>query len=129
MKLLFYISMFLIVACGQSSNNDGNYSESAAEQRTESYSEETDTEEAIKEERFPDDRYTATVEYYNPNTGNSNTYSLEVEVENNTVTVIYFNNGGWLDGTHIVSGGELDDDGSTTIESDKGYYYTVTIDQ
>ena len=88
-----------------------------------------DNNETEDEEGFPDDRYSAEVEYYNPNTGRRSTYSLEVEVEDNTVTVIYFNNGGWLDETHIVSGGELDEDGSTTIYSDKGYEYIITINK
>lgn len=78
-------------------------------------------------ENLPDDTYAATVDYYNPNTGTSSTYTLNVEVVDNCVRVIHFNNGGWLDETHIISGGELNEDGSTEIESDKGYIYTVTI--
>jgi hypothetical protein len=78
---------------------------------------------------YPDDTYNATVEYYNPNSGRSRTYTLDVDVANNFVTVIYFNNSGWLDETHIISGGELDGNGVTEIESDKGYIYTVTIDR
>lgn len=80
-------------------------------------------------ENLPDDTYAATVDYYNPNTGTSSTYTLNVEVVDNCVRVIHFNNGGWLDETHIISGGELNEDGSTEIESDKGYIYTVTIDR
>jgi hypothetical protein len=80
-------------------------------------------------ENIPDDTYAATVDYYNPNTGTSSTYTLNVEVVDNCVRVIHFNNGGWLDETHIISGGELNEDGSTEIESDKGYIYTVTIDR
>jgi len=78
---------------------------------------------------YPDDTYNASVEYYNPNTGKSRTYNLDVDVVSNSVTVIYFNNGGWLDENHIISGGELDGYGVTEIETENGYIYTVTIDR
>jgi len=105
-----------ITGCGNTTHNRNDYY----------VSEENDDEE---DESTEDGEHTATVEYYNPNTGTQRTYTLNVEVSNNTVTVIHFNNGGWLDETHIESGGELDDDGSTTIYTDKGYEYTVTIDK
>ena len=78
---------------------------------------------------YPDDTYNAIVEYYNPNTGKSRTYTLDVDVSNNSVTVIYFSNGGRLDEDHIISGGELDSYGVTEIETENGYIYTVTIDR
>ena len=45
-----------------------------------------ETEFAIEgqtEDGFEDGTYCAEVDYYNPNTGNGNTYTLEVEVVNN----------------------------------------------
>jgi len=39
----------------------------------------------------------ADVEYYNSNTGTNNTFTLEVEVENNELITIYWSNGGWID--------------------------------
>ena len=68
-------------------------------------------------------------EYYNPNTGTNSYYTLDVEVADNSVTVIHFPNGGWLDDTHIISGGELNEDWTTTLETDKGYIYTITINR
>jgi len=101
------------------SSNDYNNS------ATELHQEEPEPE--INSEAYSDNTYAADVEYYNPNTGRRSFYSLDVDVVDNIVTVIHFSNGGWLDETHIISGGELDENGRTTIESDKGYYYTVTI--
>ncbi len=75
---------------------------------------------------FDDGTYCADVEYYNPNTGTKSTYELNVEVENNEVVKILWSNGGWLDDDHF-SPEELDEDGSCSFESDKGYQYTVTI--
>jgi len=48
-----------------------------------------------------DGTYTADVGYYNPNTGHSANYTLDVEIEGGYVTTIYFPRGGWLDDTHI----------------------------
>lgn len=124
MLRLFYIFLFYILAtaCSNNANDIENANQVDNEQHNfDSF----DSSETLND--YNDDTYTASVDYYNPNTGNSNTYKLDVEVVNNFVTVIHFNNGGWLDETHIVSGGELDENGSTEIESDRGYIYTVTI--
>jgi hypothetical protein len=75
---------------------------------------------------FEDGTYCADVTYYNPNTGTENTYTLEVEVYNNEVTQINWNNGGWLDEDHF-SAPVLDENGSCSFTSDKGYDYTVEI--
>jgi hypothetical protein len=77
-------------------------------------------------EGFEDGAYCADVTYYNPNTGTENTYTLEVEVYNNEVTQINWNNGGWLDEDHF-SAPVLDENGSCSFTSDKGYDYTVEI--
>lgn len=74
---------------------------------------------------FSDGTYNAEVDYYNPKTGTSSIYNLEVEIKNNLLIMIYWHNGGWLDDSHFtptdISSGE------TSFISDKGYYYTVTI--
>lgn len=119
--VLFYIFSF-------SCNTSDNEIEKNQSDHIEYSDEESDNIDETNS-GYPDDTYSATVEYYNPNTGSSRTYTLDVDVVDNSVTVIHFNNGGWLDETHIISGGELDDFGSTEIESDKGYIYTVTVDR
>lgn len=74
---------------------------------------------------YSDGTYCAEVSYYNPNTGNSSTYTLEVEIEDDELTTIHWPNGGWLDNSHFsstdISGG------SASFTSDRGYDYTVTI--
>ena len=72
-----------------------------------------------------DGKYCADVEYYNPNTGTSSTYTLNVEVEDNTLVTIYWPSGGWLDESHF----EPQDisDGNCSFTSDVGYDYEVTI--
>lgn len=83
-------------------------------------------EDEDEEENGFDGEYCADVEYYNPNTGTRNTYSLNVIVSDNELVEIQFPNGGWMDNDHF-SPEELDDNGYCTITSDKGYEYSVQI--
>ena len=69
--------------------------------------------------------YCAEIKYYNPNTGTSSTYTLEVEVENNELTEIYWPNGGWLDDSHFASTDISS--GEASFSSDAGYEYDVRI--
>lgn len=77
-------------------------------------------------EGFEDGIYCAEVDYYNPNTGTSSEYTLEVEVKSSEVTTIYWRNGGWLDEDHFTPE-LLDEQGSCSFTSDRGYEYTVQI--
>ena len=106
-KNLFYliILVFVLVSC----------STSGADEYDEEYPIGGQTEEG-----FEDGTYCADVTYSNPNTGTENTYTLEVEVYNNEVTQINWNNGGWLDEDHFTAE-QLDSDGSCSFTSDKGY--------
>lgn len=78
-----------------------------------------------QEQGYVDGTYCAEVDYYNSNTGTSSTYTLEVEIENNELTVIHWPNGGWLDDSHFtptdISTGEA------SFTSDRGIEYTVRI--
>ena len=56
----------------------------------------TDYEGSI-DEGYPNGIYDAIIHVYNPNTKHNATYTLEVEVENEYLIKIYWNNGGWLD--------------------------------
>ena len=107
LKFLFIISLGLFSSCGNSSD------------------EEYDSEEQAVD-GYEDGTYCANVDYYNPNTGTSNTYTLEVEVEDNQVTQIYWGNGGWMDEDHFYAQ-DLDDNGYCSFSSDKGYDYTIQI--
>ena len=77
-------------------------------------------------ETYPDGTYCAEVEYYNTNTGTRNTYTLNVEVENNQLTVIHWPNGGWLDNSHFSSQ-ELNSDGSCSFSTYEGNQYDIHI--
>ena len=74
-----------------------------------------------------DGTYSADVDYYNPDTGYSATYTLDVEVQDGCVTTIYFPNDGYLDDSHIDAT-ELDDDGGCVIYDDEGREFSIHID-
>lgn len=78
------------------------------------------------ESDYPDGTYCADIDYYNPDTGTRSTYTLNVEVESNEVTVIQWPNGGWLDSSHFNSE-ELDSDGSCSITAFDGKQYDIQI--
>lgn len=101
----------LIQACGNK-NSSSEYS----------------TEESANgsSSKYEDGTYSADVTYYNPSTGTRKTYELNVDVENNEVTVIHFPNGGWLDESHI-SPESLDDNGYCSYTSDRNNQYEIQI--
>lgn len=72
--------------------------------------------------------HSATVDYFNPDTGHSNTYVLDIEVEDCRVIQINFPNGGWLDETHL-SPEELDENGDASIVDDRGRTFDIHIDK
>ena len=74
-----------------------------------------------------DGKHPATVNYSNPGTSFSNTYTLQVGVKDCKVNTIYFNNGGWLDESHITAG-ELSFDGSADIKGENGKTYHIQIE-
>ena len=77
--------------------------------------------------KYSDGTHSATVYYYNPETGTRSTYTLNVEVENCEITQIDFPNGGYLDDCHIEPTA-LDSNGEASIEDDKGRKFEVHID-
>lgn len=74
-----------------------------------------------------DDTYSATVDYYNPETGYSQTYNLDVEVEDCQVVQINFPKGGWLDQDHI-NAADIDEDGDASVDGEDGRTYEIHID-
>lgn len=76
--------------------------------------------------------YDASVDYYNPKTGYSATYELEVDVEDGEVVRIDFPKGGWLDddihpSESRLSPAELDEDGEATMEDENGRTFKIKI--
>ena len=127
-KILYLIFLLTIISCG--SRNESSSYENNSE-----YEEEPGSDyEGYEQEEYPDETYgfedgtySASVDYYNPSTGYSATYSLTVEVYNNQVTTIYFPNDGYLDEDHIWPD-ELDENGFVSIEGEDGKTYDVQID-
>ena len=80
-----------------------------------------------KDCEFSDDTYSATVDYHNPATSYSATYTLDVEVEDCKVTVIHFPNDGYLNDDHITPE-QIDDDGDAMIHGEEGKTYRIHIE-
>ena len=108
--ILLIIAFILLKGCVKSCSNDNIEPE----------------KQSIKKEAYSDGTYAAEVEYYNPNTGTRNTYTLNVEVENNKLILIQWPQGGWLDNSHFYAE-ELNSDGKCSFKSDAGYQYNVII--
>lgn len=122
--LIFGLSLF--VACGgrSSSNSDD---ESSEYYNYESNSDDEDDDETNneKESGYKDGTYSAEIEYYNPETGTSSTYTLDVEIKDNELTVIHWPNGGWLDDSHF-SPPDISS-GYASFTNDEGYEYEVRV--
>ena len=125
---LFVITI-LLISCNNSSNKSSNERRSDYYEESSDYDyyEEEEEDYYEEDEGFEDGTYSASVDYYNPETGYYATYTLDVEVEYNQVTIIYFPNDGYLDDDHIWPD-ELDDDGFVSIEGEEGKTYDVQID-
>lgn len=74
-----------------------------------------------------DGTYSATVDYNNPETGYSATYTLDVDVQDCQVIQINFPNDGYLDLDHITAA-NIDENGSTTVDGENGKTYKIQID-
>lgn len=108
-----FLFLFTAFGCGPSENSDSEYS--------------FEEEEQLEDEGiYSDGEYCADVEYYNPNTGTRSSYTLNVEVENNELTLIHWPNGGWLDDSHFIPE-ELDGSGFCSFINDRGYQFEVQI--
>ena len=117
-KLLLCLMAFVMFAC---KDNRSTYD---SESEIESYTEESESysEEA---EAYPDGTYSADVDYYNPDTGTRNNYTLDVEVESNELVKIYFSSG-WLDSSEFSSE-TLDSNGYCSITCYDGRQFDVQI--
>ena len=112
-------------ACTSGANEyDPNYYDApeVVEYEDGGYDSHDDSEEVLE-----DGTHTASVDYYNPATGYSATYDLDVEVEDGEVVEIQFPNEGYL-GEYRLSNTELDEDGTADVEDDEGRSFHVEID-
>lgn len=128
MKLYFILILitailFLVLSCEQYSNN-----ESKSKNNDTEYYEDSEDESEMEESDcgYSDGTYSASVDYYNPETGFSNTYTLDIEVSDCQVIQIKFPSGGWLDEDHIYPG-DLDSYGNAEVEGEDGRTYEVHL--
>ena len=88
-----------------------------------------DSEEDNSSEcKLKDGTYSATVDYHNPETGYSQSYTLDVDVQDCEVVKINFPKGGWLNKDHI-SPASIDEDGNANVEGEEGKTYDVHIEK
>lgn len=112
--LLFGFILFLCLSFKFNSNKNRSPNNNQ-------FSSETD----ILEYSYVDGTYCAEIDYYYPKSGTRSTYTLEVEIEDNQLTKIYWPNGGWLDDSHFYPP-EIED-GYAEFTSDRGVEYSVEI--
>lgn len=137
-KLPTLVICFILFSCSSKSDNNSsndnnstdNNSYNGSREENDEPDEESDyesDEEYSGECKFEDGTYSATVDYYNPETNYSNTYTLDVEVEDCQVVQINFPNDGYLDEDHI-SAADLDENGNAAVDGENGKTYEVQID-
>ena len=123
--LLSLYGALTLLSCSNNSTREN--SKADPNRLNNSYSDDNDESASNNNCNFKNDTYSATVDYNNPETNYSNTYTLEVDVEDCQVVKIYFPNEGWLDEDHI-SGADIDYDGNATVEGEDGKTYEVHIE-
>ena len=126
--------VILLAACGNSNHTSSNSDRQDSYQSNDNIENddsnsgsEYDNNGDETDSSIEDGTYSATVDYYNPDTGYSNTYTLDVEVEDNLIVQIDFPNDGYLDDTHIEPQ-ELNKDGHCSIEDDEGRTFDIQLD-
>lgn len=130
--LLFAIFNFIFCSCSSTSDKKENIKKPVESSSLPSYNRSKANDEAESDEvssscKVEDGTYSATVDYNNPETGYSNTYTLDVDVESCQVVQINFPKGGWLDEDHIDAA-DIDEDGNASVSGENGKTYEVHID-
>lgn len=77
--------------------------------------------------KYEDGTHSATVYYNNSETGYSQTYTLDIEVQDCQVVQINFSNDGYLDEDHI-SPADIDENGNAFVYGEDGKTYEIHID-
>ena len=142
LQILCYVQFFLILltSCNtkssennsnESSNNSYSTEQESSEEEASYSTGESENDEELEENnsgcKFEDGNYSATVDYNNPETGYSATYTLDVEVQDCQVIQINFPNDGYLDEDHI-SYADIDEDGRASVDGEDGKTYEIQID-
>lgn len=130
----------IILSCNKKNNDIEENTNSGYSNTTENtdYENNSNSENSEEEENdtfssstsscgFDDGSYSASVDYNNPETGYSATYTLDVDVEDCQVVQINFPNDGYLDEDHITAA-DLDEDGNASVDGEDGKTYEIKID-
>ena len=138
--LYFAFFLILLTSCNtkssennsnESSNNSYSTEQESSEEEASYSTGESENDEELEENnsgcKFEDGNYSATVDYNNPETGYSATYTLDIEVQDCQVVQINFPNDGYLDEDHI-SYADIDEDGRASVDGEDGKTYEIQID-
>jgi major membrane immunogen (membrane-anchored lipoprotein) len=130
--LIVFIGIFSLNSCSEKkeTKEDNSTIPNGNEQTYQSNQEEIDDNEYANDDtgcKYEDGSYDATVDYYNPETGYSATYTLEVEVQDCQIVQINFPNDGYLDEDHITYA-DIDENGEAYVYGEGGKTYEIQID-
>jgi len=117
-KLILFVFTIFLLGCD-------NFIEAPSSQ-SKSIGSKSQIKKEGSSEDYPDNKYCANINYYNPNTGRHSTYRLTVDVADNKVIQLDFPNGGVLDEDHF-NAPVLNEEGEASFTNDKGYEYEVLI--
>jgi hypothetical protein len=127
---LFLTLVFPLLAtsfsCVSSSRKDLSNSDSLNSQSQSEKNKALNESDSDDQDNFQNGEYCADIEYFNPKTRKNSTYVLIVDVENEQISDIQWRMGGVLD-HDLFNGGELDDNGHTSFQDDRGREYRITI--
>ena len=131
-QCLLLMSFFIFYSCSTTADKKESIEKPANSYSTPSYqrsntNDENESDENSSSCKLEDGTYSATVDYNNSETGYSNTYILDVDVENCQVVQINFPKGGWLDEDHIDIA-DIDEDGNANVSGENGKSYEIHID-
>lgn len=132
MKIIALSLLFIfVISCSSPAdnkeNNESTTHSSSHSNKSNRVIDESEKNQVSSECDIEDGTYAATVDYSNPETGYSQTYTLDVDVENCQVIQINFPKGGWLDDDHIDAA-EIDEDGNASVSGENGRTYDIHID-
>lgn len=129
--LIFISTLCVIYSCSEKTDKVENSTSKATYEDLDANADNQDESEENSVEgsgcKYDDGTYSASVDYYNPVTGYSATYNLDVEVQECQIVQINFPNDGYLDEDHI-SYADIDENGEATVLGEEGKTYNITID-
>ncbi len=130
--ICFFTLISLMASCSSKLENQKGSDNSSSYSNSSDYEDENnddidETSDYTSGCKFEDGIYSSTVDYNNPKTGYTATYTLDIEVQDCQVVQINFPNDGYLDEDHI-SYADIDEDGNAIVYGEDGKTYEIQID-